>query len=415
MNLKNNWEKFWAIFVKDAKEFWAVKPRVFFAIFFPLMFMTILGFMFPQTGAYENIQVGYANLDTPITFGNQTIHVSSMIDQIITSLQENSSYKRINFHNYTAEFSQLTEKQALDQAKEEIAVGKVSAMLIIPKNLTESIYVYNQTAKAFIITDPSNPSLSTVVEGELRGIITGISEQLSIMLLNSVSHQGTEYIAFAKHPIGTESMKAVEQTNESTFSFIAPGFIVMIAMLSGFSSVSGAFTRERELGTLDGILVTPLDRNILLLGKVSFQVARTMFQALTILAISVLLFNISIKGNPILILFVLLISTIAFLGIGVILTAFTSEQETAQIIVAVIQFPMMFLSGVVFPIEQMPEFLQVVSKLIPLTYAADAMRRISVLGVGLTGPVLLDVTIILAISVFVIVVGATIFDRILTR
>jgi ABC-2 type transport system permease protein len=125
---------------------------------------------------------------------------------------------------------------------------------------------------------------------------------------------------------------------------------------------------------------------------------------------AILVFGITIRGNPLLIAAILVIGTLSFLGLGIVATALTKEQESAQLVLGLLQFPMMFLSGVLFPVEQMPSFLQTVSRVLPLTYAVEALRKVMILGAGLDA-ILGPLTILIALGVVTMTLGVPLFDR----
>ena len=97
-----------------------------------------------------------------------------------------------------------------------------------------------------------------------------------------------------------------------------------------------------------------------------------------------------------------------------VLTSFAKEQETAVMLMTTIIFPMMFLSGVFFPIEQMPWFMQSISKVLPLTYVADALRKVMVLGTEI--PLLTnELAILLGFGTIIIAIAVPAFKRAMTR
>jgi ABC-2 type transport system permease protein len=126
--------------------------------------------------------------------------------------------------------------------------------------------------------------------------------------------------------------------------------------------------------------------------------------------LAILVFGVHVRGNPVLITLILILGTLSFLGIGIVATSVAKNQESTQFILGFLQFPMMFLSGVLFPTEQMPVLLQYVAKVLPLTYAVDALRKVMVLGVGLDG-VLFQLTVLVVIGAITIAVGVPLFDR----
>jgi len=99
---------------------------------------------------------------------------------------------------------------------------------------------------------------------------------------------------------------------------------------------------------------------------------------------------------------------------GIVATAITKEQESAQLVLGLLQFPMMFLSGVFFPVEQMPTFLQTVSKVLPLTYAVEALRKVMILGAGIDA-VIGPLAILVALGTVTMILGVPLFDRAVKR
>jgi ABC-2 type transport system permease protein len=101
-------------------------------------------------------------------------------------------------------------------------------------------------------------------------------------------------------------------------------------------------------------------------------------------------------------------------GLGVVLTSFAKDQETAMMMMMTLMFPMMFLSGVFFPIQQMPWYMQDISKVLPLTYAAQALREVMVLGAGLSA-ISTEVTILIVFGVVMTAIALPVFRRVMTR
>ena len=96
------------------------------------------------------------------------------------------------------------------------------------------------------------------------------------------------------------------------------------------------------------------------------------------------------------------------------MTSLAKDQETAQMMMMTIMFPMMFLSGVMFPLQQMPWYMQDIAKFLPLTYAADAMRRVIVIGAGVPA-ISTDLIILIAFGVVMIAIAVPLFRRMMTR
>ncbi|MFX1490611.1 MAG: ABC transporter permease, partial [Promethearchaeota archaeon] len=162
------------------------------------------------------------------------------------------------------------------------------------------------------------------------------------------------------------------------------GIMTMVVMMALMTGLPHAISYEKDIGTLDGMLTAPIKKISIILGKSLAQTVRGLIQGLIVLILALLLFHVTINGSLLLVFLVLFLNVFSFVGLGILITSFTGKEETATMMMMTIMFPMMFLSGVFFPIQQMPTFMQVIAKGLPLTYAADAMRKVMILGADIT-------------------------------
>ena len=144
------------------------------------------------------------------------------------------------------------------------------------------------------------------------------------------------------------------------------------------------------------------------------QIARGLIQGVIILLLAVGLFGVTIHGNILLVFGLLLLGIFSFVGLGIVITSFTKDQETAQMLMMTLMFPMMFLSGVFFPIQQMPWFMQSISRALPLTYAADSLRKVMVLGAGIP-QIATELSVLIVFGVVMIAIAVPVFKRAMTR
>jgi ABC-2 type transport system permease protein len=372
---------------KDLTEFRRNRIALVFSLVFPILLIGMFGLIFQDSAsALNNVSVGILNEDNG-QYGSQIV-------MMIETFSSDSSA------------IQLIQVSSLSEAEEKVLSADIKAAVIIPQNL--SIFIQNQEpGEIVIVTDPSNPTISLALTQFFEEIIRVVSDQFAQEFLeNGVPNIDSEFVL---NPISIR-VESIVQGGGSTFDFVAPGFIALNVMASGLTALGVALARERESGTLDGILMSPISRTSILLGKTIAHTLRNLFQGAVTIIMVVFLFGINIRGNPILIVFILIIGTVSFLGFGIVATAVTKEQESAQLILGLLQFPMMFLSGVLFPIEQMPSFLQVISKFLPLTYAVDALRKVMILGAGIEA-VLWPITILIVLGVITLMVGVPLFER----
>ncbi|MFA5572497.1 MAG: ABC transporter permease, partial [Candidatus Bathyarchaeia archaeon] len=336
-----------------------------------------------------NLDTGYMNIDASETF-------ASAVNQI------NSMSVNMQFSNGTT----------IDALTDSIQRGDTDAGIIIPSNFTQCI-LNNQQANITIISDNSNPQVSTQVSSVLTGIIESMSKQITqsnlVAQLNITPQEAASYMA----PYTVNDQGVVGESS-SYFQFIAPGMMMMTVMMSVMTGLPGAITMERELGTLDGVMVAPINRLSIILGKTLAQLARGLLQGFIILLLAVTLFGVTIHGSLLLVVGLLLLGVFSFVGLGITLTSVAKDQETATMIMMTTMFPMMFLSGIFFPVKMMPSFMQTISSFLPLTYASNAMRKVMVLGAGIP-QIATELIVLIVFGAVLLAIAVPLFKRMMTR
>jgi ABC-2 type transport system permease protein len=176
--------------------------------------------------------------------------------------------------------------------------------------------------------------------------------------------------------------------------FMYPGIIAMGVLTSSlFAGVSVVW--DREFGFLREVLVAPLARTGIVLGKAIGAAVVALLQVVLLLLISPVI-GVAIDPATVLQLIpVVVILSISLSGLGILIASFMRSQQGFQLLIQVLIFPLIFLAGVFFPVSQAPDWLQVLSKLNPMTYGVDAIRQImlgsaatSGLGVEVLGQVM---------------------------
>jgi ABC-2 type transport system permease protein len=165
--------------------------------------------------------------------------------------------------------------------------------------------------------------------------------------------------------------------------FMVPAMIGMILQYLGTMLTSTAIVRERERGTIEQLIVTPLRAQELVIGKLAPYVILSFWDAVEVLIVGVLLFRMPINGDLALLLALTSLFMITTLGIGLLISTVANTQQEAMLTTMFTILPSIFLSGFFFPLAAMPAWLQVLSYLIPLRYFLIIARGIVVKGVGL--------------------------------
>jgi ABC-2 type transport system permease protein len=193
---------------------------------------------------------------------------------------------------------------------------------------------------------------------------------------------------------------AIEETSVSSddisyIDFFIPGILAMSLMNSGVIGLSTAFVIYRERGILRRIKVTPFPLTSFILARVVSQVLVAIAQSLILIALGWTVFGLDIRGNPLLILGVITLGSLAFLAIGFAISGFARNAETAASYANLVTFPMLFLSGVFFPIDSAPTWLQPITNVLPLSYLVDGLREPMMRGRGI-GAIWIDLLVLVA-------------------
>ncbi len=256
--------------------------------------------------------------------------------------------------------------------------------------------------------------MSTTLQIVLKEVFDQMGTMLAqqtVQQLNSTVNENNSLAIVKPYSIQTEGAVPGQS---SYFDFIAPGIMAMTVMMSVMTGLPAAISHEKEVGTLDGMMAAPINRLAIILGKTLAQTARGLLQGTLILILAVALFGVTIHGSILLVFALLLLGVFSFVGFGVVITSFAKDQETAMMIMMTLMFPMMFLSGVFFPIQQMPWYMQGISKALPLTYLADAMRKVMVLGAGVS-IITVELVVLIGFGVIMTTIAVPVFRRAMTR
>ena len=368
-------------------------------IVMPLFMMGMIGFIYP-TGASTGGNLPVAMVDLDAGYNN-----SSIASQTFTNVLQQI--------NQQTGMLQLTTSPSVSDLKDSIQKGNLEGGIIIPSNFTSSLLTGNQ-GTVVIMTDTSNPQVSATIQTLLTRVFEGMGTALaqqSVMKLDPTVTPSTAMAIVQPYKVTTEG---IVPGSTNYFEFVAPGIMAMTVMMSVMTGLPGAISQEKEVGTMDGMMVAPISRLSIILGKALAQTARGLLQGVVIMVLAVLIFGVTIQGNILLVFGLLLLGVFSFVGLGIVLTSFTSDQQTATMLMTTLMFPMMFLSGVFFPIQQMPWYMQDISKVMPLTYATQALRKVMVLGAGVLD-ITPELTILIGFGIVMTAIAVPVFRRAMTR
>ena len=385
------------IAIKDLTEFERNRMGLMFLFLMPFFMLIMTGYIFPTGSSYTNIPVAIVDQDN-----------STLSHMIISQLQAADSKSNLLDISYAS---------SVDAAKANITGGKIEGAIVIPSGLDYNV-THQIPTNITIYSDNSIPQESMIIQEMGTQLVNGLSNgvaTMSVVNMLNVSHQTVSSSAAEAivDPLIPNPQGTVPGTM-NYFSFVAPGLLMMIVMMGAMTGIPRAVAHEKEIGTFDGILSAPVNDMSIIFGKTLAQTIRGFIQGIIVLIIAILLFGVTINGSLPLAFFVLFLGIFSFIGLGILLTSLANNEETAQILMMVLQFPMMFLTGVFFPIQQMPWFMQDLSKILPLTYAVTAMRKVMVMGAG-PQDILTEMAILIVFGAIMLIIAIPVFRRSMTR
>jgi ABC-2 type transport system permease protein len=251
--------------------------------------------------------------------------------------------------------------------------GKARAGLLIPLGYSKDL-AREGTAQISMVIDGSDPNIANAA----LSAATAVGQAKSVEIVQQILGIDPE-----KQP-GLEVRPRVWYNPElSSANFMIPGLIGTIMQFLTTFLTSAAIVRERERGTIEQLIVTPLKPYELIIGKLIPYVFIAFWDTLEVLAIGSFWFGVPIRGSLLLLLALSVVALMTSLGMGLFISTVSNTQQESMLLTYFIMLPSIFLSGFMFPIAAMPKVLQYLSYVIPLTYFLIIVRGIILKGIGL--------------------------------
>ena len=273
-----------------------------------------------------------------------------------------------------------------------IAAGKVKVGITIPPDYNSNLLSGN-TAQVSVLIDGSDPTTAGAVlsAATLAGQAHGISLRIQQLALAGASGAGVS-------PVDVRTRVLYNPDLLGSYNLV-PGLIAMILFQTATSLTALSIVRERERGTIEQLIVTPIRNWELILAKIIPYILVSFADMLLILLIGTLWFGVPIRGSLWLLFAMTGLYLLPTLGLGLLISTFARTQQQAQLMTMPILLPAMMLSGFIFPVSSLPVFLQLVGNIFPLTYFIYMLRSIVIKGVGIE----MIIPQIIALAAFAIV------------
>lgn len=346
-----------AIFLKELAHIRREPATLFFAFVVPVFQLTIFGYAINTT--IENINTVVYNLD-----GRQDSR------ELVAAFENSRKFKIVE---------RVFSEAAFDHA---MASGRAKVGVRIPPDYTESL-LRGRQATVQVLIDGSDSQVATTALNSAA--LLGLNKSLQRGFAYAESRQA----AVARDPAGRLVLpievrpRLLYNPDLESAHFFVPGLIGIIMQLVTLFLTSFAIVRERELGTLEQLFVTPVGRAGLMLGKLIPYALIGFVETLIVLAVMVYGFGVPIRGDLTLLLLLSFLFLFTALGLGLLISTIAKTQLQAIQFAFIIMLPSILLSGFVFPREAMPTPMYLVSFLIPVTYFIEILRGIILRSAGL--------------------------------
>lgn len=254
--------------------------------------------------------------------------------------------------------------------EETFKEGKVKEVIVFEHDFAKKL-MKEKSASIHLIADASDANSANMIVNYTNGIILNYLQEIN----------KTSTITYE---INTHERMIYNEGLRDVYMFI-PGIMAMILMLVSAMMTSISVAREKEMGTMEIILVSPLKPIQILLGKVTPYLALSFINAVVIITIGYFVFNMPINGSLTLLLAELLLFILLALSLGILISTVAESQLTAMMMsMFALILPTVLLSGFIFPIENMPKILQWFSALMPPKYLIIIVKNIMLKGVGIS-------------------------------
>ena len=289
---------------------------------------------------------------------------SQLSGDFINRFRGTEYFQIVRFTASYAELEQLVTRR-------QVQVG-----LLLPFDFSRK-YQTGKTAVVQALVDGTDSNTANIVLGYVQAVAAAYNQQLLVQRLT------TKGPARLEMPVDSQVRYWFNEDLESR-NYIVPSLIAVIMMMVGAMLTSLTVVRELERGSLEGLLATPIKKTELLLGKLGPYFFIGMFDMLIIMAMGKFLFQVPLRGSPLLLIGLSAVFMIATLGQGLLISVTSDNQMQAfQMVMLTTFLPAFFLSGAIFAIYLMPLPLQVASFCVPARYLVTISKGIYLKGIGL--------------------------------
>ena len=252
------------------------------------------------------------------------------------------------------------------QVEDQFKRGTIKAALIFPPDFGKDLYTPSVTSLQ-LITDGSDPNTAKTVQNYLSAMVASYQQELNPAVQ-------------LPYQITLENRMLYNEEQNGSMNFV-PGVIALVFMIVSTALTSVAVVREKELGTMEILLVSPFKPIMILIAKAVPYLILSLINFTVILLLSVYMLDVPIRGNLLLLYAESTLFIIICLSLGLLISTVTAAQQTAMLIAMMgMMLPTAFFTGFMFPIENMPLVFQGIAKIFPSSYYYTIVKKVMLKG-----------------------------------
>lgn len=383
---------------KDLIVLWRHKPRLLSIFIFPILMIALFGY--GMGGSIENIPVVVVKqTDGPVT------------DATLNAIKGMSLYDVKDIINDP------------QMGREMVESGQVKAAIIMPPDYEN---LNSTNAKSVVVyVDSSDQMATQALIPVTQALFSQISSQIGMQKLEAMGVQSTPVQVQSQGVQTSTPLAGVNLQNIMNsinfqinkiygdikyIDFLVPAVLAMTIMMGAMMGMGESLAGERERGELARLFMTPTSVATVVGGKIISRLTIQIATAMVLIVAAIVLFGVTINGSMVLTILLMVLTALCFVGFGIMISARVGTQEDYIQMVMPFTMPMMFISGVFYPLETMPWIFQKIAYLVPLTYANNALRGVMLKGAGI-GDIWTSIAVLLGFTLLFFALGVTRFNR----
>jgi ABC-2 type transport system permease protein len=285
-------------------------------------------------------------------------------------------------------------------AEEELDAGRAAAALILPRGLSDDLAA-GRPAEVQVILDGTDPNRATVASATASRYFGDLAERTLRARLAARGASAPELVLAPRIAWNPQLRSA---------PYMVPGIAGMLLIIVTTITSAMGLAREREMGTLEQVMVTPIRPLWLLVGKMAPFVVIGIVDVMVLVGVGSWLFDIPIRGSPPVLLLGTVLYLFSTLGVGLLISTVSTNQQQAFLGGFLFAIPAIILSGVMTPIRAMPDWLRPLTLLNPVRWFVEVMRGVMLRGAGF-GDLWVQLVALLAIGSAILVFAALRFRK----